>query len=178
MQVQSKLDAVPKERGKTNAVWEIYDPVIITFPVLGLSEYLLRIHTALSLTEKSARDSGCETEHQGRWPFWKSVLWHQENGNISQSDHLREKTVINWKSLEVCNVGNNSQERKVSVHNHKKAADRYGLYIKDFCNIYLAVIQYSVGVCVFPYKQIQYKLIVYMYRISISSYLSPVYTHT
>lgn len=39
MEVQSKLDAVLKEWGKTNVVWEMYDPVIIIFPVLGLSEF-------------------------------------------------------------------------------------------------------------------------------------------
>lgn len=45
----------------------------------------------------------------------------------------------------------------------KKAADRYGLSIKDFCNIYLALVPHSMGIRVFPKKKIQYTPIVYIY---------------
>lgn len=136
------------------------------------------MHITLSLTEKSARYSGCETEHQGRWPFWKSVL-QQENGSIYLSDCLREKTVINQKSLEVCNVGNNSQRGRYTVHSHKRAADTYGLYSKEFRNIYLALVPYSVGIYVFPTSKYGIHL---FYIFIFTEYPSPsiyhLFTHT
>lgn len=32
----------------------------------------------------------------------------------------------------------------------QKTADRYGLYIKDFCNVCLPLVPYSASICVFP----------------------------
>lgn len=97
---------------------------------------------------KSQPETGCETGHQGRWLFWNSVLQCKENGSIYLSDCLRDKIVINWKPLEVCNIGNNSQRGRYQYLVTKKLLAGMGC-ISDFCNIYLPLVPYRVQICAF-----------------------------
>lgn len=61
----------------------------------------------------------------------------------------------------------------------KKAADRYGLSIKDFCNIYLALVPHSMGIRVFPKKKNPvYTYCVYLYVQNIHLLVSITCLHT
>lgn len=104
----------------------------------------------LSMTEESSRDVGCETCHQGRWLLWKSVLWYKENRSISLSGSVRKKIVINWKLLEVCSVGNNSQRGRDQYVVRKTSLKGMGYLLKVYATCIHQQYHKSVWICVFP----------------------------
>lgn len=109
---------------------------------------------------------------------WKSILQYKENRIISWSGCLREKVVIKWKLLEVCNVGNNSQNGRYQYIVRKKLLKSIGYllnlsatYIQQQYHRECEFVVFLQGNTVYPYC-----LHLYIQRIHLLAYIICLHT--